>query len=196
MGSIWYQSVSRAHNPIRLLYTLQAYLVVPFGHNTRRGSRQTDDRAIGIGRLCYSIGGLKIIHHRSEQSARRAHILFVYVFDFHSWAICVTAVAPPLSMINDGVAFDFALTTFTFPAEVLILFCVCPFDQQRKPVVHADSKLFRISSMWLANRHSWKSTLCYDVHCVGLTCVFSSVCWSLQFWVYLYFFYQVMALLA
>ena len=50
------QSKSRPHIPIRLLYTLYAYLA-PFGHNTQRG-RQTD-RAIGIGRLNYSNGGLK-----------------------------------------------------------------------------------------------------------------------------------------
>ena len=36
----WYQSQSRPHIPIRLLYTLYAYLA-PFGHNTQRG-RQSD----------------------------------------------------------------------------------------------------------------------------------------------------------
>ena len=58
-GWKWYQSKSRPHVPVRPLYTL-AYLP-PFGHNTQRSRQPTEtDRAIGIGRLCYSSGGLTI----------------------------------------------------------------------------------------------------------------------------------------
>ena len=59
-GSKWYQLKCPPHIPIRL-YTIG--LLGPFDHNKQRG-RQTDrqtDRAIGIGRLCCSIGGLIII---------------------------------------------------------------------------------------------------------------------------------------
>ena len=45
--------------PIRLLYKLWADFA-PFGHNAQRG-RQTDYKAIGTGRLCYSIGGLLLV---------------------------------------------------------------------------------------------------------------------------------------
>ena len=58
-GRKWYQSKSRPHIPNQLIYTLHAYLA-PFGHNTQRG-RQTTDRVIGIGYLCYSIGALKMV---------------------------------------------------------------------------------------------------------------------------------------
>ena len=50
---------------------IQAYPAL-LGHNTQRADRQTDrqtEKAIGIGRLCYSIGGLKIaitISHLTE----------------------------------------------------------------------------------------------------------------------------------
>ena len=50
----WYQLKCPPYIPIRLLY---AYLE-PFGHNTQH-DRQTTNKAIGIGRLCHSIGGIK-----------------------------------------------------------------------------------------------------------------------------------------
>ena len=49
--------ISSPHSYSISIYTLKAYLA-PFGHNTQRGS-QTTVRAIGTGRLCYIIGGLK-----------------------------------------------------------------------------------------------------------------------------------------
>ena len=54
-GRKWYQPKFRPHIPIRLLYTLYAY-IAPFSHNIQRG-RQTD-RAMAIGHLCCGIGGL------------------------------------------------------------------------------------------------------------------------------------------
>ena len=60
-GRKWYQSKCRPYIPIRLLCILLGYLA-PFGHNSQHG-RQT--RAVGIGCLCYSIGGLKL--HCSHQ---------------------------------------------------------------------------------------------------------------------------------
>ena len=50
------KSKCRPHITIRLLCTLKAYLA-SFGHTTQCG-KQATDRAIRIGRLCYSIGGL------------------------------------------------------------------------------------------------------------------------------------------
>ena len=60
----WYQSKSRFHILIWLLYTL-----TPFGHSTQRG-KQTD-RAIGKGRLCYSIGGPKAMSSAVHGSGQK-----------------------------------------------------------------------------------------------------------------------------
>ena len=59
-GRKLYQQKSRPNIHIRLLYTLYAYLV-PFAtiHNVADTCQMTD-RAIRIGRLCYSICGLKM----------------------------------------------------------------------------------------------------------------------------------------
>ena len=53
-GRKWYQSKCHPHIPIRVLYTLHAYLA-PFDHDT-----QSSRQMIGLGRLCHRIGGLQI----------------------------------------------------------------------------------------------------------------------------------------
>ena len=61
-GRKCYQSKSRPHMPIRLLCTLHMLSFTAWPqYTTRQTERQIYDRVIGIGRLCYSIGGLKSV---------------------------------------------------------------------------------------------------------------------------------------
>ena len=64
--------ISKCRSTFLFDFDAHSYLA-PFDHNMRRG-RQTDDMAIGIGPLCYDIGGLN--HKHVPVATDFAEILF------------------------------------------------------------------------------------------------------------------------